>query len=78
LIAKAVEKTPQTIGRLITAILIVFMIFDMTISLLAVKRWDERINNIPANNVVDKFLDNTYPDQFLANIYPGITHVSHQ
>jgi len=29
---------------MITSILIVFMIFDITISLLAVKRWDERIN----------------------------------
>ncbi|MBC3887510.1 hypothetical protein GH810_04225 [Acetobacterium paludosum] len=77
LVSTAIKKTPLKIEVIVTSILSIFMIFDMIISFLAVKRWDERINNIPANSRVEEFLDNTYPNSVLEKIYPDITLVSH-
>lgn len=75
LISMGIEKTPKKMGVLITWILVVFMVFNMTISFMAVSRWEQRINNIPPKGAVGEYLDKTYPDSVLDKIYPGMTHV---
>ena len=55
--------------RILTVFLMLFMIFDITISCMASDRQQKRHNNIPAQNSVDIFLDNTYPDEVLDKIY---------
>ena len=74
-ISMVIAKPKKKIGVLITWILVVFMIFNLTISLLAVNRWDQRVNSIPANGTVGEFLDKTYPNSVLEKIYPGMTHL---
>ncbi|HEY5556492.1 putative ABC transporter permease [Acetobacterium sp.] len=76
-ISMVIAKPPKKMGLIITWILIVFMIFNLTISLLAVDRWEQRINNIPANGAVGVFLDKTYPNSVLEKIYPEMTHLGH-
>jgi len=51
------------------------MIFNLTISFLAVNRWDQRVNDIPPKSAVGEFLDKTYPNGVLNDIYPSMTHV---
>ena len=55
--------------RILTVFLMIFMVFDITISCMAANRQNERYNNIPAKNKIDIFLDNTYPDEYLDKIY---------
>lgn len=55
--------------RILTVFLLIFMIFDITISCLAAIRQDERKNNIPPKNNLDTFLDKHYTDEFLDRIY---------
>lgn len=55
--------------RIFTVFLMLFMVFDITISCTAAKRQQERHDNIPAKNQIDVFLDNTYPDEYLDIIY---------
>jgi len=55
--------------RIITIFLIVFMIFDITISCMAANRQKERHRNIPQKNSIDKFIDKTYPDEYVDRIY---------
>lgn len=55
--------------RIFTVFLMLFMIFDITISCMAANRQNERHNGIPAKNEIEVFLDNTYPDEYLDRIY---------
>lgn len=55
--------------RILTIFCMIFMIFDITISCMAVSRQQERHKEIPAKNQIDVFLDNVYPDEFLDRIY---------
>ena len=55
--------------RILTVFLMIFMIFDITISALAANRQQERRNNIPPKNDLDIFLDRAYPDEYLDKIY---------
>ena len=55
--------------RIFTVFLMLFMIFDVTISCMAANRQEERHKNIPANSQLDIFLDRTYPDELLDRIY---------
>ena len=55
--------------KVVTVFLMVFMIFDITISCMAGTRQKERRNYLPAESKVDHFLDKYYPDEVLNKIY---------
>ena len=55
--------------RILTVFLMIFMIFDITISALAANRQQERRKNIEPKNELDVFLDKNYPDELLDRIY---------
>lgn len=55
--------------RIITYILMAFMLFDITISCVACARQNERKHDIPPKNSFDVFLDNKYPDEFMDKMY---------
>lgn len=55
--------------KIITVILIFFMIFNISISCLAANRQAERRNNIVAEDKLDLFLDKYYSDEYMDKIY---------
>lgn len=55
--------------RVFTVFFMLFMIFDVTISCMAGNRQQERRQGLPAKDLVDVFLDKTYPDELLDRIY---------
>lgn len=55
--------------RIFTVFFVIFMIFDIAISCLAANREEERHKNVPAQNSIDVFLDEVYPDELLDKIY---------
>lgn len=55
--------------RIITYFLLVFMIFDITISCMAGIRQDERKKRIPPENRLEEFIDMKYPDEFMDKVY---------
>ena len=55
--------------RIITVFLMIFIIYDVTISCMAAHRQQERKNNIECKNKIDTYLDNKYPDEVLDKIY---------
>lgn len=55
--------------KIFTVLFMLFMIFDITISCMAGNRQQERHQNIPAQGVIDEFLDRVYPDELLDRIY---------
>lgn len=69
-INKLIESIPNKPGKIITWILVIFLSFDVFITIVAVRRESERIKNIPANNKFEQFLDEKYPDSYMEKIFP--------
>ena len=69
---KLIDKIKLKYRLLVTILVILFLIFDITISSLAFNRYKARLKDIPAHNSVDKFMDKHYPDKVLIKIYPNV------
>ena len=67
-----IEKIPNKLGRILSVIIAVFMVFNMAISAAAVGRQSARFNGKPAANFVEAFLDRQYPDAYLAKVYTSM------
>lgn len=61
--------------QIVTIILWVFIIFDITISYVAAERQTERNNSIQANSKLDLFLDKYYPDEYMDKIFANKKNV---
>ena len=59
----------NTYFRYITIIFVIFMVFNISVSILAANRQEDRKDNIIASSNIDKFLDKYYPDSVMDVIY---------
>lgn len=66
-----IEKIPRKPGIVITWIMIVFMIFNIIMSMLALGRYTSRQTNPQADSSVTRFLDTHFPDERMKRIYPN-------
>ncbi|MEG1989974.1 MAG: putative ABC transporter permease [Clostridia bacterium] len=69
-ISKLIEKIPIKLGKLLSYILCIFMILNFSISISASFRQYLRLNNIPAKNNFEIFLDKYYTNELLDKHYP--------
>lgn len=69
LLNKMIDKTNMKAFELITIILSIFIVFDISISWMAADRQTERKNNIEPENHLDLFLDKNYPDEYMNRIF---------
>lgn len=69
LLNKMIDKTNMKAFDLITIILSIFIVFDISISWMAADRQTERKNNIEPENRLDIFLDKNYPDEYMNRIF---------
>ncbi len=75
LASKIIEKIPNEIGKTLTCIIFILVIIDIIFTSCALFRQEERRNNIPATNSIQKYYDNNYNDEVLKKIYPHMTVV---
>lgn len=68
-LSKMIEKFPYRLGTVITRVFVIFFIFDCIISASAALRMDQRNEGVPANSIVDEFLDEHYTDERMHEIY---------
>ncbi len=69
-----IERIPPRSGKILCNCLIVFMIFNMIISSLALARYTERNTasaQIQEQTALDEFLDSHFPDERIERIYPN-------
>lgn len=71
ILSKLIEKIPMRPGKIITWILIVFMICNMLVSALALNRYTNRQNGLPAVNEIEESMDTYYGDTVMERIYPN-------
>lgn len=74
-VSMLIEKLPKNMGKMLTVVLCVFMVYDCAISCLAQWRYNERQQDLPASNIVEEFLDEQFPDEYLDMIYPHMDHL---
>ena len=65
-------KIPNNVGKKLTWVFLIFMILNSAASGLAVYRWSERVNDIPAKTSIAEVLDYWYPNEKLEKIYPNL------
>ncbi|MCD8118030.1 MAG: hypothetical protein LUE29_00820 [Lachnospiraceae bacterium] len=70
--AEWILKIPNKVGKILTWILLVFMIFDGAISLIAVGRWSARISGQEAASAFEEFIDERFPDERMERIYENM------
>lgn len=71
-ISRRIEKIPPVTGKVLTWICVALMACDMVISAMALVRYVERSEGLPAQNAVEEFVDYQYPDQFIEWIWPNL------
>ena len=69
LINKIDKITKDAYFRTITALFIIFMLFNISVSSMASIRQNERNREIGASNNIDVFFDKYYSDEVMDNIY---------
>ena len=75
LINKIDELYNKKYFRIATSCLVIFIVFDITISSVACQRKIERKEAIPAQGPIDVFLDENFPDERLEEIYSNAREV---
>ena len=68
-ISKQIEKIPIRIGKILSILLIIFLLVDCAISITACLRQSERSKGIEPSNKIEVFLDKHYPDKRLNAIF---------
>ena len=62
--------------KIMASSIAIFMIFNIAISSMAAIRQRERTENIPAQDNMDVFLDNMYPDEYMDEVFENKKHVN--
>ena len=71
-LSRLIEKIPPIAGKIITWVCVVLMVCDLVLSAFAMMRYVERKDGVPAENAVESFLDEQYPDAFVEFVWPNM------
>ena len=71
-ISKWIEKIPKKTGTWVTWILIVFMVFDIGVTALAMNRYTVRQTGEGLHTPADAFMDKHFPDERIEKRFPNL------
>lgn len=74
-IKKLLYKLNGKLGFIVTWVLIVFMIINVTATILTLNRWNERTNGIAASGSVDEMIDRYYNNKKMEQLFPNMRFV---
>ena len=76
-LSRLIERIPMKAGKVLTWVIVVFMVFNMAISALALGRYQQRQSapDAPTNGFTE-FLDHYYPDKRIHQVYPNMKQVT--
>ena len=76
LLSRWIERLPLRLGRVLTWLIVLFMVVNMALSALALGRFAQRQSDpAPAQDALGQFLDERFPDRRMERIYPNIQFV---
>lgn len=70
LLSALIEKIPKKPGIIATWMLLAFMLVNVSISSIALARYQERSKGKNANNNIEKWIDTKYDDNLMNRVYP--------
>lgn len=70
-LSRWIEKVPMRIGKTLSWIFVVFMVFDILVSGAALSRYTDRSKGISACNQMEIYLDEHFDDARMERIYPN-------
>ena len=71
-LAGLILKIPNKIGKPLTWLLTVFMIFNAVMSAVAVERWVDRTRGAEPATALGAYMDRHYPDERMQRIYANM------
>lgn len=71
LLSKLILAIPDRIGKILTWLILVFFIFDMTASGFIMARWTTRTEGRAPSNAIESYIDEHYPDEKMQKIFPN-------
>ena len=72
-LSNLIERLPRRIGKILTWIMVVFMVFDVILTSLAMYRYNERQTGDPyTDNPVLQFVDEHFPDERMEHRYQNL------
>ena len=76
-LSRLIERIPMKAGKVLTWVIVVFMVFNMAISALALGRYQQRQSapDAPTNGFTE-FLDHYYPDERIHQVYHNMKQVT--
>lgn len=70
-----IGRIPNQMGRPLTVLLTVLMVFNVALTTAALSRMNQRQRGVEADSAVAVFLDRRYPDQMLQRIFTNLTYI---
>ena len=75
-LSRFIEQIPKKTGVIVCRVLVVFMVFDIGMSGLALARYSERqAGNGAVQSRLERYLDQHFPDEKMKEIYPNAKFV---
>ena len=74
-LSRMIDRMPITIRSTFSFLIIAFMIANLILSALAIKRGGDRLQNLPPEGNLDRFLDSHYNDEHLARVFPYMKYI---
>ena len=76
ILSRWIERIPRRVGKVLTWVILVFMVCNMLVSGLALIRYNERsTEEQPSQSALGAFLDQHFPDERMERIYPSAIQV---
>lgn len=66
-------KIPNKIGKVLTIVLLIFMIINSLCSGLVVYRWSKRVEGVASHNTLERVIDDLYPNEKMEELFPNLT-----
>lgn len=74
LLSRLIEKIPIKPGKAITWVLLIFMACNAAVSCMALVRYDQRLDGVPATEGWQEKIDEAFDDVRMDRIYPNAKH----
>ena len=70
-LSELIEKIPLKIGKVLTWLLVAFMAVDAVVTSMALIRYDQRDNQVKAEQSWQVYMDEHYGDDVMQRIFPN-------
>ena len=70
-VSRLIERIPMKLGKALSWIFVVFMVFNMLVSAMALTRYTERSKGMEPENRLEAYIDEHFDDERMERIYPN-------